>query len=231
MPKHKGQPSSPRRHERRLRSYERQPGKRAPGRCILIVCEGAETEPNYFNSLREYLKLSTVQVKVKERGGAPITVINQAQAQVEKRQQEVREGQSNVSAFESICCVLDVENPHENPSFERAIQNADQSGYQLAVSNPAFEFWYILHFEHTTRPFVNANEVKQYLQRHIRDYREAMSVFELLVRSTRQAIDRARSIAENHPQGTQRFPNPSTQVYLPVEEMIEMSPSGREHLR
>jgi len=52
MPKRKADGRNPRRHERTMNSYDRRLGSRSPGRCILIVCEGAETEPNYFESNR-----------------------------------------------------------------------------------------------------------------------------------------------------------------------------------
>jgi hypothetical protein len=212
-------------------SYDRRPGKRPPGRCILIVCEGAETEPNYFESLRDYLKLSTISVKIKDRAGAPISVVEEARAQVEQRLQDFRDGRTNAPPFEAVWCVFDVENPRHNQTFDRAVQVADQNDYQLAVSNPAFEFWYVLHFERTTRPFADGGELKGYLTRHIPDYKPAMPVFDVLVPSTPTAVRYARSILEDHLQGDERFPNPSTSVYLLVEEMVEMSPSGREHLK
>jgi hypothetical protein len=105
-------------------SYDRRPGKRPPGRCILIVCEGAETEPNYFESLRDYLKLSTISVKIKDRAGAPINVVEEALAQVEQRLQDFRDGRTNAPPFEAIWCVFDVENPHHNQTFDRAVQVA-----------------------------------------------------------------------------------------------------------
>lgn len=230
MPKHKPHDHSLRRHERRIESYDRRPGGRLPGRCILIVCEGAETEPNYFESLRVHLKLSTVSVRIKDRAGAPVGVVKEAQAQVEKRQQDIRDGHSFLSQFEAVWCVFDVENPSHNPTFDRAVQFADQQEFQLAVSNPAFEFWYVLHFERTTRPFADGNELKEYLRRYIPGYYPAMTVFDDLVPSTKTAIRNAKNILETHPQGDLRYPSPSTRVHLLVEEMIEMSPSGRKHM-
>jgi hypothetical protein len=231
MSKHKPDGRQGRRHERTMNSYDRRPGSRPPGRCILIVCEGAETEPNYFASLRDHLKLSTISVKIKDRAGAPVSVVDEAQDQVEKRQQDIRDGRTHLPQFEAVWCVFDVENPRHNPTFDRAVQLADQKEFQLAISNPAFEFWYVLHFERTTRPFADGDEIKEYLKRHIPGYHPAMPVFDGLVLSTPTAIRSARCILENHPQGEQRFPNPSTRVHLLVEEMIEMSPSGREHLK
>ena len=238
MPKHKPGGRKLRRYERMMNSYDRRPGSHPPGRCILIVCEGAETEPNYFESLRNLLRLSTIQVKIKDRAGAPISVVecpppcgDEAQNQMEKRKQDIRDGRTDLPPFEVVWCVFDVENPHHNQSFDRAVLLADQNSYQLAVSNPAFEFWYILHFERTTRPFANGDELKEYLRRHIPGYYLALPVFESLVASIQTAVRHAISISENHPQGGQRFPNPSTRVHLLVKEMIEMSPSGREHLK
>jgi hypothetical protein len=231
MPKHKPNAQKERRYERRLDSYDRRPGARRPGRCILIVCEGAETEPNYFASLREYLKLPTISVKIEDRAGAPISVVEEARAQVRKRQQDIRDGRINAPSFEAVWCVFDVENPYRNQTFDQAVQIADQNGFQLAVSNPAFEFWYLLHFESTTRPFASGDELKDYLKRYLPGYHPALPVFEGLVSSIRTAIRNARNILENIPHGEQRFPNPSTWVHLLVEEMIEMSPSGRMHLK
>lgn len=220
-----------RRHERAMTSYDRRPGSRSPGRCILIVCEGGETEPNYFASLRNHLKLPTISVKIKDRFGAPISLVNEALGQIEKRQQDIRVRGANLPEFDAVWCVFDVENPRHNQTFDRAVQVADENGFHLAVSNPAFEFWYVLHFERTTRPFADGDELKEYLRRHIPGYQAAMSVFDKLLPSTPMALQHARNILENHPQGEQRFPNPSTQVHLLVEELIEMSSSGRQHLR
>ena len=117
MPKRK--PSSRRRriYGRTMNSYDRRPGSRPPDRCILIVCEGAETEPNYFESLRSYLKLSTIQIKIKDRAGAPISVVDEAQNQIGKREQDIRDGRTDILPFEAIWCVFDVENPHHNQTL------------------------------------------------------------------------------------------------------------------
>ena len=94
MPKRKPDGRKLRRYERTMNSYDRRPGSHPPGRCILIVCEGAETEPNYFESLRNLLRLSTIQVKIKDRAGAPISVVDEAQNQMEKRKQDIRDGRT-----------------------------------------------------------------------------------------------------------------------------------------
>ena len=67
------------------------------------------------------------------------------------------------------------------------------------------------------------------MQRHILDYNEAMPVVNILVGLTPSAIQNAKMVLVNQHQDEQRFPNPSTEVHLLVEELIKMSPSGRAH--
>ncbi len=231
MPKRKLSDKSSHQHERSAHSYDRRIGRRAPGRCILIVCEGAETEPNYFQELRKYLKLSSVYVRIQDRGGAPISLIEEARRLEAQRKEEIRKGRADIGRFDAVWCVFDVENPTQNMTFNEAVQKARNCKYALAISNPAFEFWYILHFEQTMRPFENGKEVKNYLQKYIPRYHEAMPVFDALIDHTSIAIQRAKDVIEKHPDHNLRFPNPSTYVHLLVEEMIEMSPSGRVHFQ
>lgn len=155
--------------------------------------------------------------------------MEEAQKQVEIRKQEVLGGKGNEGEFEIVWCVFDTENLNNNPTFNQAVQVADANNYSLAISNPAFEFWYILHFESTTRPFNNGKEVKGYLKKFINNYKESMTVLPLLVGSMSAAISRAENVLQNHPDGGNRFPNPSTGVHILTAQLIDMSPSGSVH--
>jgi RloB-like protein len=43
--------------------------------------------------------------------------------------------------------VFDVEWPRNHPGLEEAVKQAYANGIKLAVSNPCFESWLILHFQ------------------------------------------------------------------------------------
>jgi len=45
---------------------------------------------------------------------------------------------------------MDVEAPEPHSSLEVALQLAGQSGIQVALANPCFELWVMLHFESVT---------------------------------------------------------------------------------
>jgi hypothetical protein len=96
---------------------------------ILIVCEGENTEPSYFNQFR----LSSAKVKSVGEGYNTISLVNRA---FELSQQ---------GSFDQVWCVFDKDDFNEQ-DFNDAIQIAKSKNFGVAYSNQAFEYWLILHF-------------------------------------------------------------------------------------
>lgn len=201
------------RRARSLSSLARKPGNRRPRKCILIVCGGTETEPNYFNALRRELRLSTVEVVVKGRRHDPLKVIDYAVAQRTER---------NEIYFDETWCVLDVENPTENPLFNQSIDKARANQIKLAVSNPAFEYWLLLHFSETSQPFADASHLIVALRKYLPKYAKNADIFSAVFERTHAAIKRAKKLLYNHPDAGKQFPNPSTTVFLLITNLYEM---------
>jgi len=191
------------------------------------VCEGKKTEPNYFKAFRDELKLTEVDVMVVGEGAAPITVVNDALDRRNERKKEVkkeqRKGHWSSIEFDEVWCVFDVERLTDNPSFHQAVNKAQANKLELAISNPAFEYWYLLHFEYTTRPFANADEVVRALKALLPDYAKSRDVFSELYPHTDTAIERAKRVLANRPDSSNLFPNPSTWVFRLVETLKAMS--------
>lgn len=96
---------------------------------ILIVCEGENTEPSYFNQFR----LSSATVKPVGEGYNTVSLVNRAiQLASEKK-------------YEQVWCVFDKDDFSDN-DFNNAIVMAKANNFGLAYSNQAFEYWLILHF-------------------------------------------------------------------------------------
>jgi len=156
-----------RRPDRSEHSLKRRTTRRLSGDIILIVCEGEKSEPNYFNALRETWKIPVVQVEVmgKECGSAPISVVDYAIQQRDQRKREAK--RERALDFDQIWCVIDDDG---HPTLQAALDKAKDHDLKIALSVPCFEFWYLLHFEYTTRPFGNFDEVRQALKKHVDDY-------------------------------------------------------------
>ncbi len=209
----------PRRQARRDDELRRRsPSKR--GRAIvLIICEGVETEYRYFEAMRRRQALVSVSIEVVRSGRQSERLVEHA---VELRRQRKR--QPDALPYEEIWCVFDREAAHEPAGFFAAVIRADREQLTLAVSNPCFEYWFLLHYRETNRPFQNADEVIDALRSNgcLPGYEKNGEVFERLLEHRGQAIERAERLYERHPDRERdRFPNPSTQVQRLVRRLIE----------
>jgi len=187
----------------------RKEGKRKSGQNILIVCEG-ETEKIYFQALKVELKLRTVRIKIEPNAGGHSQTVEKARSLRDERKRKVRK--SNVLLeYDVIWCVFDAENPnHHVGDLEKAIHAANSLNFQLAISNPSFEIWYLWHFSNTGRYFEDGQAVKRALRDYIADYTETMNVFSIVFPLTASAMERTATKLDRT---EQEFPNPSTYVY------------------
>ncbi len=116
----------------RLSTKNRKPETIEPIPRILIVCEGAKTEPNYFESFR----ISGATVKVEGTGRNTKSLVEETM--------ELRGDKKN---YNQVWCVFDLDSfPHSD--FDEAIVMANKNGMKVAYSNVAFEIWYLLHFDY-----------------------------------------------------------------------------------
>lgn len=206
-------------------SYQRKEGRRLPRPAILVVCEGRETEPRYFRALRRDLRLALVDVE--PVGGPPLTVVQRAMTLTAERSRKYRRAQKQGGRsdppFDQVWCVFDVERLQDNASFLDAVDLARAQGFELAISNPAFEFWYLLHFEDTSRLFHDADELGRALEQHVPVYVKSVEMYDRLKPLTDTAIGRADRVLLWHAATAQSFPNPSTTVHRLVRLLRSMA--------
>jgi hypothetical protein len=96
---------------------------------ILIVCEGENTEPSYFNQFRIY----SAKVKSVGEGYNTVSLVNRA---------IVLAQQGN---YDQVWCVFDKDDFNDN-DYNAAIQIAEVNNFGVAYSNQSFEYWFLLHF-------------------------------------------------------------------------------------
>jgi hypothetical protein len=108
----------------------------------VIFCEGEASEPDYINAVKRLpqVQLNTaVNIEIDPGQGVPLTLVERAVAR-----------QLDDDEVDECWCVFDVEWPRHHPNLDRALQLANTNGIHLAVSNPCFELWLILHFQNQT---------------------------------------------------------------------------------
>ncbi len=207
------------RKERKAESLRRRRAMKAPYDVILIVCEGGKTEPNYFTELKKALRLNNANVKICGRGSDPLSVVNFA---IETFRQE-RE-------FDRVYCVFDRD---RHTTYDAALDRVRRTrlgkgGKIFAIpSVPCFEFWLLLHFTYTTKPF-NAPAGKSICSRVIKELEKYLpayqkgdqDIFNKIQDKLDNAIINARRVEEFHK--TSGTDNPSTLVHSLVEYLRDL---------
>lgn len=210
-------------------SYRRREPQIEPRESLLLVCEGEKTEPNYFRFLRERLRLASVEVEIdRESGGAPISVVDRA---IELRERRERNASSSTvqAEYDMVYCIMDVEAPLPHPSLDQAIDKAKGNGLVVILSNPCFEYWYLLHFEKTATLMNSNDQLIRALKDHVQSYTKGGSeIHELVFPKTDDAIRHATQIIREKMYGQNlKNCNPSTHVHRVVKKLKRLSVTPR----
>jgi len=205
---------------------KRRPAYIKPRACVLIVCEGEKTEPQYFEGLKRELRLRTVEVVVegKECGSAPISVVDHA---ILKRRERVKDARQSMMLveYDEVWCVIDVEAPQQHTSLDAAFDKAKANKLNVALSNPCFEYWYILHFKKTSALMHSNKATMRELKQHYPKYKKNdPNFFAIVNQFTSEAIKNSKEVLkEKHYGDDLRDCNPSTHVHLIVERLLDIS--------
>ena len=214
------------RKQRLAASLKRKKAKQAPYDRVLIVCEGAKTEPNYFREIRDAYRLNTANIDIcgKECGSDPLSVVNYA---IRKFRED--------SDYDRVYCVIDRD---KHATFDAAIDKLNQTrlakgvAFIAVTSVPCFEFWLLLHFGITTRQFCapsNASNCELVLveldkKERIPGYSKgASNIFALTKGRLPDAIRHANQLQQYHQ--TSGTNNPSTNIHELIEYLISLNSS------
>jgi hypothetical protein len=189
-----------------LRRKSRNRGK--TGKSFLIVCEGGETEPNYFRAFR--LSSATVQVKGCGRNTRSL---------VEKALEIRKKAKDNDEIFDEVWCVFDRDS-FSLQDFNSAFDLAKREKINIAYSNEAFELWYLLHF-HYFNTGISRNDYQERLSKLLKEpYKKNSTVMYLkLLDKQSTAIKNAENLLETYAHPKPGEDNPSTTVHLLVKEL------------
>jgi len=135
------------RKKRLAASLQRKQSLRAPYDRVLIVCEGAKTEPNYLKEIQDAYRLSTANIDIcgEECGSDPLSVVNYA---IERFRAD--------PDYDKVYCVIDRD---KHTTFDAAMDKLRQTklgkgvAFTATISVPCFELWLLLHFVYTTKQF------------------------------------------------------------------------------
>ena len=166
-------------HKRKAKKQQdsvRRIANRKPYDHVLIVCEGEKTEPYYFEEMRIHLDLDSANIKVDGScDSSPKSVVEYAQEFFIKER-------AKAGNYDRVFCVFDRD---QHTTFNYALDKIDSINIELKNegyseedvfmgirSIPAFEYWFLLHFIPSTKPYspVGTKSVGDQLNDDLKNY-------------------------------------------------------------
>ena len=181
-----------------------------PHRRFLIVCEGQETEPNYFEALGKEIK-NKVNLIIKREGKVTLSLVQEAKRLKDEDEKD------------EVWCVFDrdfKQEPNNQQNFNEAISLAIKNNIHLAISNDAFELWFLLHYEYYSSQTHRSELIKKLSHKNrlgAKYQKNSEDMYEILKNKQQTAIDNAQRLWDNCNQDYNM--NPSTTVFQLVNKL------------
>ena len=199
-------------------SYKRRGPQREPYDYVLIVCEGAKTEPDYFQKLKEVYRLSNANVQIARPDATdPMSLVTFAETMMTER------------GFDRAYCVFDRDG-HANygAALSHITSTYGTDGRLRAITSvPCFEFWILLHFRYTSASYNSignqsaCDRVVGEVRRHFADYAKGnRNVYDRLADRREMAIEHAKRLLKEN--ATTGATNPATRVHELVEYLCNL---------
>ena len=112
----------------------------------MVICEGKQTEPNYFKSVINDINKDIddeykLKVKIVGMGMNTISLVESANEFLSN----IDEYKLSIIPYGKIFVVFDKDD-FTSYAFDKAIKICNENGYIPLWSNQAIEYWFLLHF-------------------------------------------------------------------------------------
>lgn len=130
-------------------------GIRIPLPVVIIVCDDRTTAPAYFNELKRKVKqhVTVTIIPASRQGASPGEVVERAIA-------EYKNLAAGGSKGDAAWAVFDMEREaHCRTQAQEARERAEARKVNVALSDPCYEVWTLLHLEDTGQAFNDCTQV------------------------------------------------------------------------
>jgi hypothetical protein len=204
-----------RNRERRL---ARRKAQIEPRRRLLVVSEGEVTEREYLQGFVVHCRNTLVSLDYEGPAGVPMTLVGRAK-QLKQQAEDLahKHGDDNL-LYDEVWCVFDVDAPH--PRIPEAREMARANGMRLAMTNPCFEFWLVLHLRDS--PGAQDRHAMQRILQELMPRVQLKHIdFPQIVAGYESAFRRAERIERDAIEAGEVGQNPSTEMFHLTDSIDE----------
>lgn len=191
------------------RSFSRLSQERRFRKLFVIATEGEKTEPQYFGMFNNLCSVISIKCLTSSGDNSPDKVLK-------RMRKYIRDFE--LMSTDEAWIVVDKDQWNDDQLSELYNWTLSSDNYGLALSNPKFEYWLLLHFEDGKRiksPLDCDNRLKKY----IKHYNKKLNFHIFNIEQINQAIERAKS-KDNPPCSDWPRTIGSTTVYRLVERIV-----------
>jgi hypothetical protein len=181
---------------------------------ILIVCEGTQTEKNYFKGFH----VPALNIEVYRKGQSTYNLVKYTRTFKINREKE------QDIKFDFVWCVFDRDCCcREN--YDLAYRKAKDYGFKIAFSVEAFEVWLLLHFKYFINQYITQDLKEKLNQEFGKEFNKGYNksdpnIYEDLESKIETALGNAKKLLDYHSpiSSKQHYDcNPSSTVFELVE--------------
>ena len=196
---------------RRKRKIDRETGKLADASLIVIASEDDKAVKQYFE-LFESVRVQFEVLNTEDGRSSPQSVLERIDAYKTEFQ---------IGEEDEFWIVTDVDHwasPGHIKNLIDVLQKSRQKDVAVALSNPCFDLWLLLHFvDFPTTQFERCDDVGQAIRAAVGAYNK-VRVFDLPI--TMDSVELAISRAEQNDPGSDVLEKDGTHVYRILEDMV-----------
>lgn len=164
------------------RRFERPLGQLRYKKLFILAVEGARTERLYFAHFNDNSSLVRVECLEGKHQSAPAQVLKRMKAYISRER---------LRSSDEAWLVIDKDQWSDEQLETLYRWTQQKSNYHLALSNPRFEYWLLLHFEDGAG-VSSVRELTERLRRWLPDYDKGIDMRKIAREQIEEAIRRAK---------------------------------------
>ena len=163
------------------RKFQRRLGERPYRKLFVIAVEGVKTEPEYFAIFKDYSSEFHVKCLKSRHKNAPLHVLRRMKDYLK---------QEGLRTSDEAWLVVDKDKWTDEQLAQLHCWEQSECNYGLAVSNPKFEYWLLLHFE-DGKSITSSSDCMDRLRHHLPGYDKGIDPRKISQDRIHDAIRRA----------------------------------------
>jgi hypothetical protein len=163
-----------------------------------------------------FLRSPLIEIEIGGEHKDPKGLVELAKARRDQARRAAKRERDDSLLYDEVWCVFDVDRHTRLPD---AIQQAAALSIDLAISNPCFELWLLIHFRDQWG-YIDGDHAQSAVKRYMPGYDKTVDYLQISGKGA-AAINRATTMERRATEGGDKIGNPTTGMWRLVAELCK----------